>query len=395
MSSQTPTRQRIQSIDVLRGIVMVIMALDHCRDFFHITAMTDQPTNMATTTPMLFFTRWITHFCAPTFVFLSGTSIFLNGQNKPTAQLSKFLAKRGAWLIVVEIAIVSLGLTFNPLYNFILFQVIWAIGISMILMALVIHLPFRVVLGAGLLIFFAHNFSDYPEAARMGKINILWGITLGRSAIIQLTPAHIIFVAYSFLPWTGLMILGYCCGKLFTPQTDPLFRRKILLRTGLGLSALFVVLRFINAYGDPFPWTVQRNNVITFLSFLNVTKYPPSLIYCCMTIGPALVTLALIEKIQNRITGFFNIYGRVPLFYYILHFYLIHIICVICFFATGYSARDAFNPAVPFGFRPPQFGYPLPVVYLIWVFVVLLLYPLCKKYNHYKSTHRQWWLSYL
>ena len=243
MNNQLQTRQRIQSIDVLRGIVMVIMALDHTRDFFHVNAMTGDPTDMATTTPFLFFTRWITHFCAPIFVFLSGTSAFLNGQKKSKAALSSFLLKRGTWLIVIEIVIVSLGLTFNPLYNFILFQVIWAIGISMVLLALLIHLPFRVLSAIGLLIFFTHNLLDYPEAGRMGNINIVWGIIHGRNAIIQLNATHIIFVAYSFLPWTGLMILGYCSGKLFTAQTGAGIRKKILLRTGFGLVILFVVLR--------------------------------------------------------------------------------------------------------------------------------------------------------
>ena len=395
MNSQTLTRQRIASIDILRGIVMVIMALDHCRDFFHIAAITDQPTNMETTTPILFFTRWITHFCAPIFVFLSGTAAFLNGQKKTTAQLSGFLLKRGIWLIIVETVIISLALTFNPLYNFIIFQVIWAIGISMVLLALLIFLPFRILFIIGLLIFFSHNLLDYPEATRMGKLNLLWGIVHGRNALISLNATHIIFVFYSFLPWTGLMILGYCCGKLFSAQTDPLFRRKILLRTGFCLVSLFIALRFINAYGDPFPWTVQRNSMISFLSFMNVNKYPPSLVYGCMTIGPALIILALVENIQNRFTRFFIIYGRVPMFYYILHFFFIHFLCVLLFFASGYHLNEAFNPTVPFGFRPPQFGYSLWVVYLIWMFIVLSLYPLCRKYNRYKTEHGQWWLSYL
>ncbi|MEO5594689.1 MAG: heparan-alpha-glucosaminide N-acetyltransferase domain-containing protein [Chitinophagaceae bacterium] len=395
MSNQLQNRQRIQSIDVLRGIAMVIMALDHTRDFFHINAITDQPTNMATTSPILFFTRWITHFCAPTFVFLSGMSAFLNGQKKTRTQLSSFLLKRGAWLIIVEIAIMSLALTFNPFYNFIFLQVIWAIGISMILLAALIHLPFRVLFGIGLLIFFAHNLLDYPESAKMGNINLLWGIIHGRNAMIPLDTSHVIFVTYSFLPWSGLMILGYCCGKLFTPQTDPLFRRKILLRTGFSLVLLFTALRLINMYGDPFPWATQKNSIFTFLSFMNVNKYPPSLIFCCMTIGPALIILALIENLQNKLTRFFSVYGGVPLFYFILHFFLIHFICVILFFASGYKIKDAFSADVPFGFRPLHFGYPLWVVYLLWVFVVLSLYPICKKYKIYKSTHRQWWLTYL
>ncbi|MEP6749606.1 MAG: heparan-alpha-glucosaminide N-acetyltransferase domain-containing protein [Bacteroidota bacterium] len=395
MSNQQLTRQRIQSVDVLRGIVMVIMALDHTRDFFHVTAVTDQPTNMATTWPVLFFTRWITHFCAPTFVFLSGTAAFLHGQKKTTAQLSNFLLKRGVWLIAVEIIVMTMALTFNPLYNLIFFEVIWAIGISMVLLALLIHLPFRALFAIGLMIFFLHNLLDYPEAARMGKLNILWGIIHGRNTVIPLNASHIILVGYSFLPWTGIMILGYCCGKLFTPAIDPLFRRKILLRTGFGLISLFIALRFINVYGDPFPWTIQKNNITSFLSFMNANKYPPSLIFSSMTLGPSLITLALVENIQNKLTRFVTVYGRVPLFYFVLHFFLIHIICVILFFASGHSMSEAFSAQSPLGFRPAQFGYPLWIVYLIWIFVVLAMYPLCKKYNRYKSTHSHWWLSYL
>ncbi len=395
MTSQLPTRQRIQSIDILRGIIMIIMALDHTRDFFHITAVTDQPTNMATTTPLLFFTRWITHFCAPIFVFLSGTAVFLNGQKKTPAQLSIFLLKRGCWLIVLDFTLITFILTFNPMFNTIFMLVLWAIGISMVLLALLIRLPFRVLLAVGLLIFFSHNLLDYAESASMGKINIVWSIMHGRAAVIPLNASHLIIIGYSFLPWTGLMILGYCCGKLFTAQTDPVFRKKIFLRLGLGLVGLFIILRFINKYGDPFPWAPQKNSVITFLSFMNVNKYPPSLIFCCMTIGPALTGLALMENVQNRVTAFFTIYGRVPLFYFIMHFLLIHLLCVVLFFASGYSFKDAYNSQTALGFRPANFGYALWVVYIIWMGIVLLMYPLCKKYNHYKSTHSYWWLSYL
>lgn len=395
MPNQSPVHKRVSSIDILRGIVMVIMALDHCRDFFHISAAVQQPTDMATTTPVLFFTRWITHFCAPVFVFLSGIAAFLNGQRKSTKALSSFLLKRGLWLIVVEFVIVSLAFSFNLFYHLIFLEVIWAIGISMVLLALLIHLPFRALLVTGLLIFFCHNLLDYPEAARTGNLNLFWAMVHGRNAFIQLNPSHIIVVAYSFLPWTGLMILGYCCGKLFTSQTDPAFRRKILLRTGFCLISLFIALRFINVYGDPFPWTAQRNSVTSFLSFMNANKYPPSLIYCCMTLGPALIALALLEQVQNRVTAFFTVYGRVPLFYFILHFYLIHAICVGLFFASGFTIKDAYSAQGPFGFRPQHFGYSLPVVYLLWMAVVLIMYPLCKRYNRYKSTHSQWWLSYL
>ncbi len=395
MNPEIPAKQRIQSIDILRGIIMVIMALDHTRDFFHIAAITDQPTNMATTSPFLFFTRWITHFCAPGFVFLSGIAAYLNGQQKTTAQLSRWLFTRGLWLIVVEIVIMSLLLTFNPLYNTIFLLVIWAIGISMVLLSFIIYLPFRVILAIGLLVFFCHNLLDYPEAARQQQLHLFWGFVHGRNAVVPLNATHLLVVGYSFLPWTGLMLLGYCCGRLFTATTAPVHRKKILLTAGFGMLLLFVLLRAFNSYGDPVPWTSQRNGITTLLSFMNANKYPPSLVFCCMTLGPLLIVLALLENIQNRLSRVFIVYGRVPLFYFMGHFLLIHLLCVALFFASGHTISQAFDGQSPLGFRPANFGYTLPVVYLLWWLVVLTMYPLCKKYGIYKSTHRKWWLSYL
>jgi uncharacterized membrane protein len=396
MNNGLQLRKRVQSIDVLRGIIMVIMALDHTRDFFHISAMTADPTNMAVTTPVIFFTRWITHFCAPVFLFLAGTSAFLNGQKKTKKELSIFLLTRGLWLIALEVVLMSFLFTFNPFYNLIFLEVIWVSGISMVLLALLIYLPYRVLLLIGLLIFFGHNLLDYPEAARAGKLNFLWSMLHARNVVYNIGANHVILVGYSFLPWTGLMILGYCFGKLYAAGTDPVSRKKILILLGFVLILLFVVLRYINVYGDPAPWAVQRNSMVTLLSFMNVTKYPPSLIFSCMTIGPAMLVLAFIENIQNKFTAFFNVYGRVPMFYFIVHFFIIHLLCVVLFFASGYTFKDAYGgKGEIFGFRPVQFGYPLWVVYLIWISIVLLLYPLCKKYNNYKSTHQKWWLSYL
>lgn len=395
MSDQLVSRQRIASIDVLRGIVMVIMALDHTRDFFHIAGATDQPTNMATTTLPLFFTRWITHFCAPVFLFLSGIAAFLNGRKKTRSALSGFLLKRGLWLVLVEITVVSLVLTLNPYYNLIFLIVFWAIGVSMILLSVLIWLPYRVLLALGLVLFFGHNLLDFPEAALKGSLPLFWAIVHGRAAVIPLNATHTILIGYSFLPWTGLMILGYCCGRLFTNNRDPILRKRVLLYTGGGLFLLFILLRIINVYGDPVPWSEQKSQVITFLSFMNANKYPPSLIFCCMTIGPALVMLALIENTNSRLTRFFSVYGAVPMFYFVLHLLLIRIICVALFFAEGYPVTMAFSTTAPLGFRPAAFGYQLWIVYLIWLMVVLAMYPLCKKYGRFKETKQYWWLSYL
>ena len=397
--SINPDQKRIDSIDILRGIVMVIMALDHVRDFFHIEGNTDDPLNLATTTPILFFTRWITHFCAPVFVFLSGTSIYLQSLRKTKKQLSLFLIKRGLWLVVAEVLIVSLGLTFNPFYNFILLQVIWATGISMFLLGLIIHLPYKFILALGLIIVLGHNLLDIPEAAPGFKAGFWWDLFHhGQFAIYSFAPNHVIAIMYPFVPWLGLMLMGYCTGIFFTRQYQPEQRRKILIRLGISTIVFFVLVRFINIYGDPFTWAPQKNGFLNFLAFIKAHKYPPSLLYMCMTIGPALLFLALIEKVQNGFTNTMRIYGRTAFFYYLIHFYLIHFICMILFFARGHSMQDAVNSMknLPFMFTIPGEGYSLWVVYFIWLAVVISLYPLCKWYDHYKTSHREkWWLSYL
>lgn len=396
MTLPNAPRHRINSIDLLRGIIMVIMALDHTRDYFHITASTDSPTNLATTTPFLFFTRWITHFCAPSFVFLAGTSAYLLGLKKTKKELSAFLIKRGLWLVLAEILIVTLAWTFNPFYNLLILQVIWAIGISMILLGVLVSLPYSVLLAIGLVIAFGHNLLDYPEAARNGKVGFWWDLM--HHAFFSPYPIfsnHTVFVVYAFLPWTGIMLLGFCFGRLFESRFSPAQRKRLLLVIGSGAIVLFIMLRLINAYGDPAHWSVQRNATYTLLSFLNVTKYPPSLMFICMTLGPAIVLLALLENANNGMSNVFRVYGRVPFFYYVLHLYLIHLLTVTAFFLSGYGAHDIIPRSTPFFFRPDHFGYSLLAVYGVWLLVLIILYPLCRWYNRYKSVHHQWWLSYL
>ncbi len=398
MTDLTQTRSRIQSLDILRGAVMIIMALDHVRDFFHAQAFTDSPTNLETTTPILFFTRWITHYCAPVFVFLAGTSAFLMGQRRTKPQLSMFLITRGLWLVFVEVAIISLGWTFDPLYHIFILQVIWAIGVSMIILGILVRFPFAVVLSFGLIVVLGHNLLDYAEAERNGQVGVLW--ELAHQAFFRYFPLSEdrgILVVYSFLPWTGIMALGYCFGKLFRNEVSSVARRKILIGLGSGLILLFILLRFINAYGDPSPWSPQsRGGVYSFLSFLNVNKYPPSLMFTCMTLGPAMLLLALLENVRvSRMGNFLRTYGRVPFFYYVLHFYLIHIFCVIAFYATGNTSAQIHDPNSPFLFRPADWGFGLPVVYLVWLATVLLLYPLCRWFERLKARRKDWWLSYL
>lgn len=393
----TETKKRIHSIDMLRGAVMLIMALDHVRDYFHIHAFDDDPTNMATTTVLLFFTRWITHFCAPTFVFLSGVSAFLSGQKRTKKELSKFLLTRGVWLVFVEMAIVTLGWTFNPLYNLFILQVIWAIGWSMIILGLLVRLPFQIILAYGLLVVFGHNLLDYAEAARNGQVGLMWNLLHhGFFTPVSLGENRVAIIVYALLPWSGVMALGYCFGAWFRSNVSSHTRIKRLIWLGTFLIALFIVMRFINGYGNPTHWAPQpRGAVYTFLSFLNTTKYPPSLMFLCMTLGPAILLLAFLERMQNKFGKILITYGRVPFFYYVIHLYLIHFIQVIFFFASGYGWSQVVDTRTPFLFRPLHFGYGLAVVYAVWLFVIIVLYWPCKWFNKYKSTHHQWWLSYV
>jgi len=401
MDSSTISQKRIESIDILRGIVMVIMALDHTRDYFHIGANTDDPLNLATTTPLLFFTRWITHFCAPIFIFLSGTSVYLQSLRKTKKELGIFLLKRGLWLIVAEWVIIAFAWTFNPFYNIVPFQVIWAIGISMVILGLLIliRLPYYGILALGAILVLGHNLLDIPEAAPGFKPNFWWDVVHhGVFMPYEFAPGHVAMFVYPFAAWTGVMMLGYCTGVVFTSKYTKEQRRKFLLFTGAGMIILFICLRFSNSYGDPVPWTTQPTALYTLFSFIKVNKYPPSLLYLCITIGPALMLLPLLEGIQNRFSKTMVVFGRTAFFYYILHIYLIHLLSAILFFARGHSFADGLNVGerFPFLFVAPGEGYGLGIVYLVWLLVVVALYPLCKRYDAYKTNHREkWMLSYL
>ncbi|MCG2617578.1 heparan-alpha-glucosaminide N-acetyltransferase domain-containing protein [Terrimonas sp. NA20] len=394
--SQDLTRQRIRSIDLLRGIIMIIMALDHVRDFFHQPAMITDPLNLDTTTPPIFFTRVITHFCAPVFVFLSGLSAYLVGLRKTKAELGHFLLKRGIWLIFVEIVIMSFVLTFNPNYNFILLGVIWAIGWSMIILGLLVRGSYALVLIVGFIIFVGHNILDYVQLPD-GKVSFVFWRTLLTSpgTLLPVGGNHFFLVGYAILPWAAIMFLGYAMGKLYAKEFDPIRRRKILWQIGLGLITLFLLLRLPNLYGDPNKWETQSTTIYSVLSFFRVTKYPVSLQYACMTLGPALIFLAVSENWNNRFTRFATVYGSVPFFYYVVHFFLIHLVCMAVFFATGHSMAEAVDPNSLFVFRPVKFGFPLWIVYLFWMGIVLALYLPCKWYSDYKRRNRYWWLSYL
>jgi uncharacterized membrane protein len=396
MNVAAPLKHRIQSIDILRGVIMLIMALDHVRDFFHLGGLTSDPTNMATTTPILFFTRWITHFCAPIFVFLSGVSIYLAGMRRTKSELSGFLIKRGIWLIFVEVILITFALTLNPLFNAFVLQVIWAIGVSMIIMGLLIWVPVRAIGLMGLLLIIGHDILTTLKLPPNSTQDVLMKIFFtARGTVFVLDKNHFVFDLYAVLPWTGVMMLGYFFGTLYRSDYKPASRKTFLLYSSAAILMIFVVLRFINAYGDPQPWVVQKNGVFTLMSFFNVSKYPPSLIFCCLTLSVGLFVLAVTENVSGKLAAFFKIYGSVPFFYYVLHFYLIRTLTVIVFFVQGFKTSQIVTPNVPFLFEPQGMGFNLAGVYLIWLAIILLLYFPCKWFSNYRKTHHQWWLSYL
>lgn len=381
---------RLESVDILRGIVMVIMALDHVRDFFHADALRFDPTDLTQTTPVLFFTRWITHFCAPVFVFLAGTGAFLSAtRGKTVQQLSRFLWTRGLVLVLFELTIVRLGWTFNFSPQFLFVQVIWAIGVSMICLAALVRLPTTIIGIVGVVMIAGHNALDGISPETFGSFSLWWKI-LHVSQPTQLTPEIMFWPIYPLIPWIGVMAAGYAFGTLL--MKEPEQRRRTLLWLGLGLTAGFVVLRAINSYGDLVPWSTQPSGIFTLLSFLNTTKYPPSLDYLLMTLGPAIAALALLDRGAGKAGNFFAVYGRVPMFYYIIHLYVIHALAVIAGVLQGFDASAFLTIMVAF---PEHYGVGLPAVYLVWIGVVLALYPVCVWYGGVKRRRKDPWLSYL
>ena len=395
MTASTITK-RIESIDILRGLVMVIMALDHVRDYFHKDAFISDPTNLDTTTPELFFTRFITHFCAPTFIFLSGTSAFLYGRNKSKAELSKFLFTRGLWLVFVEIFIMNFLWWFDPSFGFTNLQVIWAIGFCMILLSLLIYVPKRILLVLGLLIVFGHNLLDGFRMEGYSFGAILWYM-FHQGALIPLNKEFAIDFLYPILPWAGVMLLGYCFGELYSKDFDSRLRKKYLLRFGLSALVLFFILRTFNIYGESNHWAEQKNLSFSILSFFNVSKYPPSLLFILITLGPALLFARWVEPIKNRVTDILTVFGRVPFFYYVLHVLVIHVAAMIGLELTGGSWKQMIltNEVFMEG-KLAGYGYSLLTTYLVWIGIVILLYFPSKVYMRYKMNNKdKRWLSYL
>lgn len=386
------TKTRIESIDLLKGLVMVIMALDHVRDYFHYSAFMFDPTDPTQTTLPIFFTRFITHFCAPAFSFLAGLSAFMVGKRKSPSELSSFLLKRGIWLIFIELTIISFGWHFDPEFRRSPLQVIWVLGVSMIVLAGLIHLSKRIILLFSVIIIFGHNLLDGIDI----KDNFFWSVLHQRNNHF-IDETHYFGTIYSLIPWVAVMSLGYCLGSLYDKTFDAQKRKIILNRVGSVSLVLFFILILFNTYGDPVKWTNYGFDIKTLMSILNVTKYPASLLYLLITLGTSILFLANSEKLKGKIVDFFCVFGRVPFFYYIIHLYLIHFLALLAAEFTGFGWQSMILPKFITRVEALKgYGFNLIIVYLIWFVVIALLYPLCKKFDNYKQSHKEkWWLSYL
>jgi uncharacterized membrane protein len=383
--------KRIPSIDIARGLVMVFMALDHTRDFLDSWSRTNSPTNLAVTTPLLFFTRWITHFCAPAFVFLAGTSIAiqLNRSNDRSAT-RQWVLRRGLILIAIEFTIMNFGFSFDPKFRVLIFEVIGTIGAGMILLSFLSRLSIRWLLPITAIIFFGHDLLPLPPPMAMSAPNSSVALPILRALAwspgnFQVTPHLLFIIAYPILPWLGIMLTGFITARWFERPVPE--RKRLFLRTGLIALGLFIILRLINSYGDPDTWSVQISPLLTILSFLNVTKYPPSLAFSLLTLGGLFLILAAAEQRDNSLSRILIVFGRVPLFYFVVHFYLIHVLVIIVAATQGHNLTKISFGAFQFG--PPATAGSLPTwrIYPIWIAVVAVMYPLSRRYGRYKASH--------
>jgi Predicted membrane protein len=380
MNASNSDFSRIASIDIVRGFVMVIMALDHVRDLMHVDSLTQDPTNLATTTPALFFTRWITHLCAPTFVFLAGTSAYLSIlKTKDNKTSSRFLISRGLWLILLEFTIVNFGIWFDIQFRVWLFQVIAAIGLGFIVLGAAIRLPSTVLGLGGLMMVCLHNL--LPPSIPLFAVN---AIPLGQETTLV--------IGYPPLPWLGIMLLGYGFGNYLVKSEN---REKLVLRLGIACLLIFAILRATNFYGDPSPWSTQKNTWLAVISFLNVTKYPPSLLFSLLMLGTMFLLLGLAEHLKGRIPRLLIVYGRVPLFYYLLHWYVVHLTLFAVLFIQGFHSND-FVFGFRFGRPEAPSGLSLGGVYLVWAGIVCAIYPVCRWFCRYKYQNRNSrWVRYM
>ncbi|MBL7932335.1 MAG: DUF1624 domain-containing protein [Bacteroidia bacterium] len=384
---------RIKSIDFVRGLVIVIMAIDHVRDLLHINSFSQDPLDLKTTTPLLFMTRWITHLCAPTFVFLAGTSAYLMSlQQNDLNKTRKFLLTRGLWLILLELTVINLGVWSDFKFRTFLLQVIFAIGSGFCLLALFLKLRIRTLGVLALVIIFSHDLLTGLKIENNQTLEFIRTLFFDRG-FFKISEDRGIMVAYAAIPWFGIMLLGFVFGKVFT-QSDQQ-RKKSLLLAGLTTLGLFLLLRSVNIYGDSRHWSVQDSFLYSVFSFIDVSKYPPSLLYTCITLGIMFFALRLADAEDNVFVNFFRTFGKVPMFFYILHWYIVHVSMYIMVFMQGYSGSDIPLGIMQFG-RPEGAGMSLGFVYLYWFFLIVCMYPLCRWYGNYKDSHpSKVWLKYL
>jgi uncharacterized membrane protein len=383
---------RIQAVDVLRGLAIVLMALDHVRDYFHESGSAYDPLDFRFTTPALYFTRWITHFCAPTFIFLAGVSAWLQRAKKDTRTLSWFLLTRGLWIVFLEATVISFAWSFSiPLLIYL--AVMWAIGLSMVALSALVWLPRPALLSIGIAILTLHNLMDRVPVQRLGHLAQL----LHERGLISWNGKAIAYAEYPVLPWVGMMALGYGLGFVFLSP----HRNRFLMALGSVLVAAFLVLRVINKYGDPRPWSTQADLIKTLMDFMNgekYQKYPPSLMYVCVTLGPVLLLIPFLDRLKHPVAEFLQTLGAVPLMAYISHLYIVHALSLITHFAAGRNYAGLINTIHNAFFEPGALkglGFPLWVNYVAWLIVIALVYPICRWWRGVKQRRHDWWLSYL
>jgi uncharacterized membrane protein len=390
---------RLHSVDALRGAIMMLMAIDHIRDFVARSAMQFSPTNLERTTAAIFFTRWITHFCAPVFMLTAGMGAFfwISRGGRSKRELSRLLITRGVWLIFLELTVLRLVM-FSQISvhgNVVLLLILWAIGVSMMALAGLIYLPTPVLACVAAAIIGLHNLLDPTEAQRFGRAAWLWDV-LHQQGVFNFLGVKFL-TAYPVLPWIGVMAAGYCLGSLYSWDAER--RQRFLSRLGVALTLAFLVLRAINVYGDPARWTRQASPLFTMLSFLNTTKYPPSLDFLLMTLGPALVVVAWLERFHFSSKNPLVVFGRVPFFYYGAHLAAAHLMAIgMNFVSYGRVPFLLIAPpsmGTPAELFPADYGFPLWTVYVVWIGVLALLYPACLWFSRLKQRRHDWWLTYL
>lgn len=391
-------RSRIQSVDALRGAIMIIMALDHIRDYINAAAMNFSPTDLTRTNAPIFFTRWITHFCAPVFALTAGIGAFLwLGRSRSRAQLSRFLVTRGLWLMLLEVTLLRWIMFFQFGFSgqLTILTVLWMLGLCMVVLAGLIHLPTRMLAVVSMVVIAGHNMLDHVRAESFGQAAWIWDM-VHQQGVFRIHEAAIL-VAYPLVPWVAVMATGYCLGQVF--RWNPERRQKFLLWLGAGLSAAFVLLRALNVYGDPARWAAQNSKLVTVLSFLNTTKYPPSLLFLMMTLGPALMAMAWLERRRFSEGNPIIVFGRVPFFFFIVHLAVIHGVAILIAYLRYGWTNFLLLPAPSMGSMrkifPADYGVSLWAVYAVWFGVIVLTYPLCRWFAGVKRRRRDWWLSYL